>query len=297
MGGITFTPLTATFAAEVAGVDLRTPLCGEDAEAVRQGLAQHSVLVFRNQHISTEQHLDFVGIFGPIETTPSRKAVGLDEPVRIIDRSVFKGAADNGVPTEPQPDEGYMLWHVDDSYFPKIPKVATLRPASLSPAGGDTQWANMAAVLASLSPEMQQWLERLEGVNSAPQRMRADLGLTGQPDEIRQRYEEQSVYLHPMVVRHPESGRKSLFANPMFTTAIDGLSKRESEMLLHFLYTEATRADFIYRHRWEMGDLVVWDELSTIHRGPPDVPAERALVRIYAGLIAPVAAGAKQRAA
>ena len=296
MRGLTFTPLTETFAAEVSGVDLRKPLRDQEAEAIRQALAQHSVLVFRKQHIDTEQHLAFVRIFGPIETTPSRKAVGIDEPVRIIDRSVFKGA-DGSASAEPKPDEGYMLWHVDDSYFPKIPKVATLRPASLSPDGGDTQWANMAAVLDSLSPEMQQWLEKLEGVNSAPQRLRADLGLTSQPEEVRRRYEEQSVYLHPMVIRHPESGRKSLFANPMFTTAVDRLSPRESEMLLHFLYTEATRADFLYRHRWEMGDRVVWDELSTIHRGPPDVPEERALVRIYAGLIAPTAAGATRRAA
>lgn len=296
MAGLTFTPLAETFAAEVSGVDLRAPLPEPDVKAIRQALARHSVLVFRNQHIDTDQHLAFVRTFGPIEATPSRKAVGIDEPVRIIDRSVFKGAGDN-TPYEPRPDEGYMLWHVDDSYFPQIPKVATLRPASLSPHGGDTQWADMAAVLASLSPEMQQWLERLEGVNSAPQRMRADLGLTSQPEQIRLRYEAQSVYRHPMVVRHPDNGRKSLFANPMFTTAVDRLNSRESDMLLHFLYTEATRPEFVYRHHWEMGDLVVWDELSTIHRGPPDVPEERALVRIYAGLIAPAGASPKAAAA
>jgi len=288
MHDLSIKPLTATFAAEVSGADLRRRLPAHHVEAIRNALAEHSVLVFRDQHIDTNQHLAFVSIFGPIETTPSRKAVGIDEPVRIIDRSVFKGAGDNE-PAEPQSDEGYMLWHVDDSYFPKIPKVATLRPASLSVDGGDTQWANMAALLDSLSPEMQQWLQGLEGVNSAPQRMRADLGLTSQPEHVRQRYEAQSVYLHPMIVRHPDNGRRSLFANPMFTIAVDRLSARESEMLLHFLYTEATRPEFIYRHRWEMGDLVVWDELSTIHRGPPDVPADRALVRIYAGLIAPSA--------
>lgn len=296
MPGPTFTPLTATFAAEVSGVDLRAPLPERDAEAIRKALAEYSVLVFRDQNINTDQHLAFVRLFGPIESTPSRKAVGIDEPVRIIDRSVFKGAGDD-TPYEERPDEGYMLWHVDDSYFPRIPKVATLRPQSLSRHGGDTQWANMAAVLDSLSPELRQWLERLEGVNSAPQRMRADLGLTNQSEEARQRYEAQSVYLHPMVVRHPDNGRKSLFANPMFTTAIDRLSARESEMLLHFLYTEATRSEFVYRHSWKMGDLVVWDELGTIHRGPPDVPEDRALVRIYAGLIAPVAAETRARAA
>ena len=127
-------------------------------------------------------------------------------------------------------------------------------------------------------------------MNSAPSRLRADLGLNTQPMDVQQRYEEQSVYLHPMVIRHPLSGRKSLFANPMFTTAVDQLSARESAMLLHFLFTEATRQDFIYRHRWAMGDLVVWDELATMHRGPPDFPAERRLIRIYAGLATPTAA-------
>jgi len=289
MSNVTFTPLTATFAAQVSGVDLRQPLCPEDAEAIRQALALHSVLVFRGQHIDTEQHKAVAGIFGPLEPTPSRKMVGIDDPVRILDSTVFKGMGD-GAPVKPRRGDEYQPWHVDDSYFPQIPKVATLRPDALSAAGGDTSWANMAAVFESLSPEMQDWLERLDGVNTAPHRLRADLGLSHQPMEVQQRYEEQSVYRHPVVIRHPLSGRRSLFANPMFTTAIDRLSAAESDMLLHFLFSEATRPDFVYRHRWEMGDLVIWDELATIHRGPPEFPAGRRLIRIYAGLATPVAA-------
>ena len=298
MLSLAVTPLHARFAAQISGVDLRQPLCEDDAQAIREALARHSVLVFRNQHIDTEQHKAFAAIFGPLEATPSRKMVGIDDPVRIIDRGVFKGKGNNkNLSVPPQPGEEYKLWHVDDTYFPQIPHVATLRPEALSPTGGDTSWASMAAAFDSLSPVLRGWLEGLDGVHTAPDRLRDDLGLREQPKDVQQRYEEQSVCLHPLVIRHPQSGRIILFANPMFTTAIDRLSERESDMLLRHLLTEAVRPELVYRHQWEIGDLVVWDELATIHRGPSDVPAERRLIRIYAGLATPTSTRQAIRAA
>jgi taurine dioxygenase len=286
---MTVTPLTTTLAASVSGIDLRQPLCEEDAAAIRDALARHSVLVFRDQHLDTARQKAVAGIFGPLEPSPSRKMFGLDDPVRIIEREVFN-ARDEGAPVKPKRSEEFQAWHVDDSFCPQIPKVATLRPQALSLAGGDTCWASMAAVFESLSPAMQDWLETLHGVNAAPDSFRATVSFSKLPKDVQQRFEQQSVYLHPVVIRHPLSGRKSLFVNPTYTTAVDQLSARESSMLLRFLFNEATRPDFIYRHRWEMGDFVIWDELATTHLGPPDFPEERKLVRVYAGLATPTAA-------
>ena len=102
--------------------------------------------------------------------------------------------------------------------------------------------------------------------------------------------EEEAVRVHPVVVRHPITGRKSLFVSPAYTVEIEGLSSRESAMLLEFLFREAARPDFVYRHHWEMGDLVIWDELPTMHQGPDTFSSERQLVSVYGGLTRPVAA-------
>jgi taurine dioxygenase len=287
---IGFNALTTSIGARVEGVDLRGPLDDATAEALRQGLARHSVLVFRDQQLETDHQKAVAGIFGPLEPSPSRKMFGLDDPVRIIEAEVFAARDDDQTPQGYQRGEEFQNWHVDDTFCPQIPYVATLRPQALSPAGGDTCWTTMAAVFESLSPAMQRWLESLNGINSVPANFRATVGYASLSKEARDRFEAQSTHLHPVVVRHPVSGRRILFVNPTYTVGIDGLSARESRMLLRFLFNEAARPDFIYRHHWQMGDLVIWDELSTMHLGPEDFPAERKLVRIYGGLATPTAA-------
>jgi len=287
---ISFAPLTTSVGTSVQGVDLRSPLDEATAQSLRAELARRGVLIFRGQHLDTEQQKSVASAFGPLEPSPSRKMFGLDDPVRIIQREVFAARDDSATPQAYQRSEEFQAWHVDDTFCPQIPDVATLRPEALSPAGGDTCWANMAAVFESLSPAMQDWLEGLTGIHAAPANFRATVNYSALSKEEQQRFEEQSIGRHPLVIRHPVSGQRILFANPTYTTAIEGLSARESRMLLRFLFTEATRPDFIYRHHWEMGDLVMWDELTTMHLGPEDFPAERRLVRIYAGLTRPTAA-------
>jgi taurine dioxygenase len=286
---IRFAPLTTSVGTSVEGVDLRDPLDRASAEALRAELARRGVLVFRNQHLDTEQQKAVALAFGPLEPSPSRKMFGLDDPVRFIQREIFAARDDGATPQTYQRSEEFQAWHVDDTFCPEIPDVATLRPEALSPAGGDTCWANMAAAFASLSPMMQGWLEELTGIHEAPANFRATVNYSALSTKEQQRFEEQSVGRHPLVIEHPVSGQHILFANPTYTTGIEGLSGRESRMLLRFLFNEASRPDFIYRHHWEMGDLVMWDELTTMHLGPEDFPAERRLVRIYAGLTKPTA--------
>ena len=136
---------------------------------------------------------------------------------------------------------------------------------------------------------MQDWLEGLTGIHAAPANFRATVNYSALSKKEQQRFEEQSIGRHPLVIRHPVSSQRILFANPTYTTGIEGLSARESRMLLRFLFTEATRPDFIYRHHWEMGDLVMWDELTTMHLGP-GIFRRTPVRQIYAGLTRPTAA-------
>ena len=228
-------------------------------------------------------------IFGPLEPAPSRKLFGLDDPVRVIEQVLFTGGDEGAIPYGARQSE--YRWHVDDGFCAQIPNVATLRPKVLPAAGGDTYWTNMAAVYESFSPSMQAWLETMYAIHAAPPNFRATVGFYSLPKEQQRRFdEEQAVRAHPVVVRHPVTGRKSLFVSPAYTVAIDGLSNRESTMLLRFLFAEAARPDFVYRHHWQPGDLVIWDELPTMHQGPEDFAPERQLVRIYGGLTTPVSA-------
>jgi taurine dioxygenase len=139
---------------------------------------------------------------------------------------------------------------------------------------------------------MQQWLETLDVIHAAPPGQRATLGLASASPDVQEIWErELAARKHPLVVRHAASSRNILFVNPSFVVKIDKLSKAESAMLLRYLYTHAIRPDFVYRHRWNEGDILLWDELATIHLAPSDyLPHERRVVRVTAGLTTPVAA-------
>lgn len=290
MDGVTATPLTSSIGARVDGVDLKEPI-GEDlARNIRHLLAEHSVLLFRNQDLDDEHQKAVASIFGPLEPAPSRKLFGFTDPVRKLARTVFHMQDEGTIPYAPQRDD-FGGWHVDDTFCEAIPTAATLRTVALAEAGGDTSWSSMAAVFESLSPSMQDWLETLSAIHAAPPHFRATVNFYDLSKEEQRRFDEELAFRsHPVVVRHPVSGRKCLFVNPAYVQVIEGLNRRESAMLLRFLFSESARSEFIYRHHWDLGDLVIWDELATLHAGPTHFAPERELVRIYGGLTRPEAA-------
>jgi taurine dioxygenase len=288
MSEIALTPLTTSIGARVEGIDLKQPIGEDAAAAIRAGLARHSVLVFKGQHLDDTQQQAVAGLWGRLVPAPSRALFGVTEPVRIIERGLFHQQDEGLIPYAGRRMEEFQGWHSDDTFCAQIPTIATLRPLAISPAGGDTCWSSMGAVFDSLSPTLQAWLETLSAIHAAPQNFRSTVGFYDLSKEEQRRWdEEEAVRAHPMVVRHPVSGRKLLFVNPTYTAAIEGLKTREGLNLLRFLFGEVGRPDMVYRHRWEEGDLVIWDELATLHLGPENFAADRKLVRIYAGLTTP----------
>jgi alpha-ketoglutarate-dependent taurine dioxygenase len=285
--GISVKPLTTTIGAEISGLDLRS-LSREEADRVCGELDRHAVLVFRGQHLRLDEQSRFAEIFGPLEPLQSLKVLGRDHVVVL--EGLVKARDER--PSTAQWAE-FPGWHTDSSFTESVPRAAILRAEVIPPVGGMTSWTNMCAAFEALSSTMREWLTTLRAVHSYPNGYREAIGLGKMSQEIQDRFDQQfAPRAQPVVFKHPRSGRLGLFVNPSYTTHIVGLSAAESRTILSFLFTHFSNSDFVYRHRWEEGDIVAWDELATLHLAPDAreyAPHRRRVVRVTAGLETPVA--------
>jgi alpha-ketoglutarate-dependent taurine dioxygenase len=283
------TPLTTTIGARVDGVNLRERLDEATAEQLRQALAEHAVLTFHDQHLDLDQQKAFAETFGERRNILSHRLVGNDDTAVVLDNRLWATAASARLPSQFNLSEEFKAWHTDSTYCPEIAWVTTLRAEVIPPIGGGTNWTSMTAAYDALSPSMQAWLETLTAVHASPRGQREVLRVHDQPDDVREEWDrELTARVHPVVVVHPISQRKALFVNPGYTIKIVELTKPESANLLRFLFTHCDHPDFILRHRWSEGDVVVWDQLQTMHMAPSDyLPHERRVVRVTAGLVKP----------
>ena len=293
MGEIVVTPLTTTIGARIEGVDLRKPLDAATAEQIRKALYEHAVLTFAGQHLDQQQQRAFTGIFGELRNILSHRLVGNEDTMVVLDNRLWATASSAQLPNRVNFSEEFKAWHTDSTYCPEIAWVTTLRAEVLPPVGGGTNWTSMAAAFDALSPAMQAWLETLHGVHASPRGQREVLRVDEQPSDVREEWDrELTARTHPVVVVHPVTHRKVLFVNPGYTIKILELSSAESANLLRFLFTHCDHPDFIVRHRWSQGDIVVWDQLQTMHMAPSDyLPHERRVVRMTAGLVRPAGVG------
>ena len=263
---ITVCPVTPSFAAEVGDVDLSAPLTPSDLADVKDAFATYAVLIFPDQHLSQDQHLDFARHFGPLETTIAlhRK----DAQLRV--RKEFADVSNLGPDNEVWGKEsrqrmfqlGNRLWHTDSS-FKRLPALASLLYArSIPPIGGHTEFADERAAYDALSDEMKRRLDTLVAEHSIFN-SRAKLGFTNFSDE-----ERQGLPPVPQVLVRtlPDSGRKSLYL-ASHAGRIFGMPEQEGRALIDELVAHATQRQFIYTHRWRVHDLVIWDNRCTMHRG------------------------------
>ena len=182
-------------------------------------------------------------------------------------------------------------WHTDSSFTPWLPRVAVLRAEVISPVGGDTSFTSLCAAHEALSPTMQQILEDLTAVHVYPPGYKEVLQLEQYGPDAESRFEaEYPPREWPVVIAQPETGRRCLFVNPAYTVHLMGLKRAESNALLRFLFSHLGGAGFQYRHHWRPGDLVLWDEVTVLHRAPDDVAGhDRRVVRVTAGQCVPSA--------
>ena len=255
--------------AEIAGVDLAQDLADETVRQIRQAFVEHQVIFFRDQALTPEQQTAFGARFGPLNIHPYVAGMA-DHPevMEIIkepeDRVNFGGG-----------------WHSDMSFLPK-PSIGSILYAVEVPAwGGDTLFASQAAAYDALSPGLKRTLEGLNAVHSAAREYSAQ-GHSAQKRKSMAVAEAEGAvgeFTHPVVLVHPETGRKALYVNPAFTVRIEGWTARESKPLLDFLFQHARYEAFTCRFSWSTGSVAFWDNRSVWHFALNDYPGQRRHMR------------------
>jgi alpha-ketoglutarate-dependent 2,4-dichlorophenoxyacetate dioxygenase len=263
---ITVQPVTPSFAAEIGDVDLSAPLSASDVADIMDAFATYAVLIFTDQHLSQDQHLDFARHFGPLETTIALHRKDAKLRVRKEFADVSNLDPENQVWGKDSRQRmfqlGNRLWHTDSS-FKRLPARASLLYArSIPPVGGHTEFADERAAYDALPDDTKRRLDSLVAEHSIFN-SRAKLGFTEFSDE-----ERQGLPPVPQVLVRtiPESGRKSLYL-ASHAGRIFGMPEADGRALIEELVAHATQRQFIYTHRWRVHDLVIWDNRCTMHRG------------------------------
>ncbi|OZM80210.1 TauD/TfdA family dioxygenase [Pseudonocardia sp. MH-G8] len=258
------------FGAAVHGVDLATASDAVIAE-VRAALTAHKVLFFPGQDLDPDSQVALGNRLGGL--TASHPVVpGIDEAHAEI---YALDSADNGFAD---------VWHTDVTFVRRPPLGSVLRAVTLPPSGGDTNWADLELAYASLSAPVRDLADRLTAVHDGTREFGYYLAQRrGGEGSLwdGERYRSLEPVEHPVVRVHPETGRRSLFVNPGFTSHITGVSDAESRYLLDLFYAHLTKPEHVVRHRWQVGDVAMWDNRATAHYANRDYgDARRVMHRV-----------------
>jgi alpha-ketoglutarate-dependent 2,4-dichlorophenoxyacetate dioxygenase len=263
---ITICPVTPTFAAEIGDIDLSKPLAPSEIDEAKDAFTKYAVLIFPDQHLSQDQHLDFAKYFGPLETTIALSRKDTKLRVRQEFADVSNLDPENQVWGEDSRQRMFQLgnrpWHTDSS-FKRLPARASLLYArSIPPIGGHTEFADERAAYDALPEATKRRVDSLVAEHSIFN-SRARLGFSNFSDE-----ERQGMPPVPQVLVRtiPESGRKSLYL-ASHAGRIFGMPEPEGRALIEELVAHATQRQFVYTHRWRVHDLIIWDNRCTMHRG------------------------------
>ena len=255
--------------AEVHGVDLRQI---DDATfaAIHRAWIAHSVLLFRGQTLTDPDLVAFSRRFGgldlaPIQETGRRSVAGLPE-IYVISNVIENGAPIGSL------GAGEAVWHTDMSYLPEPPKASLLYSLEIPPDGGNTSFVNMYSAYEGLPPALRRRAAGLrvkhDGTYNSGGYVRQGVTPTDDPRTA-------PGMVHPLVCRHPDSGRQMLYLGRRRNAYIEGLDLDESEALLDELWAGIDDPAIGYSHRWQVGDLVLWDNRCTMHRRDAFDPASR----------------------
>ena len=274
---LTVNRLCPALGAEITDLDVAKSMSDESFAEVRRAVCENDgVLVLRNQQLTPEEHIDFSRRFGELFGDREQLQDTVTKYLLPGHPQIFR-ASNKIVDGQPQGrDRAGNYWHLDVSFRPRPAMVSLLYAIEVPPLGGDTLFANMYRAFESLSAPMQRFLGGLQArhdfaVNTA-------VGFTHENIE-QQDLEGQNSSEHPVVRTHDETGRKCLFVNPGNTSHLVGLHPAESQLLLEFLYGHSTQPEFVFRHRWKRGDLVIWDNRCTMHYAVADYEEDRYMHR------------------
>lgn len=257
-------PQSPTIGAEIRGVSLGDALPDATLDALRTALVEFKVLFFRDQDITVHDQSRFAAHFGELEEHPFL-------PANTEHSHVIRFAKDEEV-------VGYEnIWHSDVSWRERPSLGSVLRAIEVPPVGGDTLWCDMEAAYDGLSDDLK---ERLDG-RIAVHDFAHSFGLALSAEQLAERRAEFPPAEHAIFRTHPESGRRCIYVNAIFTSHIPGLPADESDALLARLYAEASVPEYQCRLRWSPGTVAFWDNRSTQHYASSDYwPMPRVMERV-----------------
>lgn len=261
--------LSPALGAEIRGVDLSKPLDDATFAAIYAAWLENLVVVFPGQTLTERQQVEFAERLG--------EPVGQRSKERHDDRSgrdrrvmLISNIRENGVPIGLLPD-GELMFHTDSVYLERPLKGAMLYAEEIPSSGGETMFVNMHMAYDALPDAMKARLAPLTAVNVFDYETQVK---TGRLDRSKVKN-----HVHPAVRTHPETGKKALFVNRLMTEEFVGLPEAESDALLAELCDHAEQPQFVYSHKWTVGDLLLWDNRCTMHARTDFPPGERRLMR------------------
>ncbi len=265
--------LDAPLGAEIRGADLSKPLAQNDVAIIDEAWRTRLVVVVHGQSLSDPQLLAFSKYFGELDP-PGPNPYGEPFNKEFPEINVISNIVENGKPIGNLGD-GEAVWHADMTYIDVPPKAAILHSLEVPPAGGNTYFADMFAAYATLPADLKKSAEGKIVVHDAS---RNSAGL------LRKGYKEVTDVRetvgarHPVVRTDPETGRKALFLGRRPNSYVVGLEVTDSEALLDALWAHATQQRFAMCHEWQVGDLLMWNNLSVLHRRDPFDPNSRRIM-------------------
>ena len=264
---------TGFIGATLNNIDLNQNIAEAQKHELERLLAQHHVLFFRNQYLSITRQKILTEIFGKLIRLPYISPTEDDELVIAVlkqahetNTGVFGGD-----------------WHSDFSFLQNPPAGSILNAVDIPEVGGDTLWVNQAQAYRSLSKELREFLQNKKVVHvgkpygvkyAPPEDVRANASIKMTRGDV----EADRETLHPAIITSPDTGEKALFINPIYSTRFEGMSDQQSQPYLEEIYKHCTRPDFACRHQWRSGDLVIWNNRTTLHYATNDYEGMRRLL-------------------
>ncbi|MFM1815684.1 MAG: hypothetical protein RLZ98_2379 [Pseudomonadota bacterium] len=256
-------PTNAALGASIHGLDISRPIADDLFASVLDAFHRHQVLVFKNQDVSPEAQIAFSCRFGVLEDQLNARFTLPEHPEVLILSNDMKDGQPVGV------IDGGDYWHSDSSHR-DLPSMATVLFSVKNPdRGGDTEFANMYAAYDALSDEMKSRLTGLRAIHAVSKLRNKRVTVSPRRPDAYETYTRQNSVpdvIHPIVRTHPATGRKALFISERFTIGIEGMDESDADPILDELFAHQISREFVYRHKWDDGDLVIWDNRCVMHR-------------------------------
>lgn len=255
-GELQIEPLSDAMGVVVRNVDLAKGITDAQLEEIKAHWHEHCIVLFPNQQMTEEQQVDFGERFGELSHTLKKFEITDNPKVMYVTNEKKNGEYQGALP------DGEMYFHMDMCYLKRPSMASILYAMDIPSSGGDTLFANMYQAYDDLDGETKQRIDNLMAINSYDPG-KSDYAATRSTSDYQS--DTELSYAQPMVYRHPVTGRKALYVNRVMTRQVVDMDEAESQALLQRLFAHQEQDKFIYRHKWQPGDTLMWDNRCTLH--------------------------------